>query len=303
MDRFEAMSLFLAVIDAGSISDAARNLRIPVATVSRRISDLEKRLQTQLFTRSSRRISMTDAGHAFARASRRIVHDLSEAEQEAAGEHLVLKGRLVLTAPIALGRLHLLPVVADFLNAHPDVDARLELSDRRSNLIENRIDIAIRVGSLHDSGLIAKKIGTVRRVVCASPSYLKRRDIPEHPRDLIAHDCITFENTISANEWDFNVGSSEEGFQVHSRLVANTAEAAVDAAICGVGLARAMDYQIDAPRRAGALSLVLERFAPPAKPVHLMIYKGGQRLPIKTRAFLDFATPRLKRSFRDLVEH
>lgn len=302
MDRFDAMSLFLAVVDAGTISNAARELRIPVATVSRRLSNLEKRLKTQLFTRSSRRISLTDAGHAFAVACQRIVRDLSEAEQEAAGEHRTLKGKLVVTAPIALGRLHLLPVVAAFLKEHPAVDARLELSDRRVNLIEDRIDIAIRVGRLLDSGLIAKKVGVVRRVVCAGPSYLERRGTPEHPRDLITHDCITFENTISADEWHFSIGNTEKAFEVHSRLVANTAEAAVDAAISGLGLARAMDYQIDAPRRAGALSLVLERFALPAKPVHL-IYKGGERMPVKTRAFLEFATPRLKRSFRALQHY
>jgi DNA-binding transcriptional LysR family regulator len=301
MDRFEAMSLFLAVVDAGSISGAARKLRMPVATASRRISDLERRLKAQLFTRSSRQISLTDAGHSFVVACRRIVREVGEAEQEAAGEHRALRGKLLLSAPIALGRLYLLPIVADFLKEHPAIDARLALSDRRLNLIEDRIDVAVRVGRLLDSGQIAKRVGTARRVVCASPSYLESRGIPRHPRDLIAHDCVTFENTISSDAWRFSVGSTEQEFQIHSRLVANTAEAAVDAAVVGLGLARAMDYQVDAPHREGALRLVLERFALPPAPVHL-IYGAGTRLPMKTRAFLDFAAPRLKRMLRELVE-
>jgi DNA-binding transcriptional LysR family regulator len=300
MDRFEAMSVFLAVVDAGGISAASRKLRMPVATVSRRISELERCLKARLFTRSSRKSALTDAGHSFAAACRHIVRDLADAEREAAGEHRALKGQLLLSAPIALGRLYLLPVVADFLKEHPGIDARLELSDRRLNLVEDRIDISLRVGILVDSGLVASKVGAVRRVVCAGPSYLERRGTPEHPSDLTAHDCITFENTISSHQWSFKVDRTERAFQVHSRLIANTAEAAVDAAVAGLGLARAMDYQIDAQRRAGTLRLVLEPFGPPPKPVHLL-YQGRDHLPMKTRAFLDYAAPRLKKAFRAIL--
>jgi DNA-binding transcriptional LysR family regulator len=295
MDRLRAMSVFLAVVDAGSISAASRKLRIPVATVSRRVSDLEEYLKVRLLTRSSRQVGLTDAGHSFMVACRRIVRDLGEAERQATGEFRVPKGLLLLSAPIALGRLHLLPIVTEFLKEHPGIDARLDLSDRRLNLIEDRIDVALRVGTLLDSGLIAKRVGTVRRVVCASPSYLEHRGVPKHPGDLITHDCITFENTISPEAWSFKVEGSETVFQIHSRLVANTAEVAIDAAVAGLGLARAIDYQIDGLRRTGALALVLEHFSPPSKPVHLL-YQGGARLPVKTRAFLDYATPRLKRA-------
>src|SRR5262249_19174376 len=150
---------------------------------------------------------------SFVVACRRIVGDLSEAERDAAGEYRSPKGQVVLSAPIAFGRLYLLPLVVDFLQEHPGIDARLELADRRLNLVEDRIDVAIRVGSLLDSGLMAKKVGAVRRVVCASPSYLERRGVPKHPSDLIAHDCITFENTISSDEWSFVVDKSERSFQ------------------------------------------------------------------------------------------
>jgi DNA-binding transcriptional LysR family regulator len=296
MDRLEAMSVFLAVVDAGSISAASRKLRMPLATVSRRVSELEGHLKVRLLTRSSRQVALTDAGHSFIVACRRIVRDFGEAKRQVAGEHRAPKGQLLLSAPIALGRLYLLPIVTEFLKEYPSIDARLDLSDRRSNLVEDRIDVALRVGNLLDSGLIAKKVGVVRRVVCASQSYLERRGIPKHPGDLITHDCITFEKTISPEEWRFKVEGSEPVFQIHSRLIANTAEAAIDAAVAGLGLARAIDYQIDTLRRARALILVLEQFSPPSKPVHLL-YQGGQRrLPVKTRAFLDYATPRLKRA-------
>jgi DNA-binding transcriptional LysR family regulator len=294
------MSVFLAVVDAGGISAASRKLRMPVATVSRRISELERCLNARLFIRSSRQSALTDAGHSFVAACRRIIRDLGEAEREAAGEHRALKGQLLVSAPIALGRLYLLPVVADFLKEHPGIDARLELSDRRLNLVEDRIDIGLRVGTLVDSGLVARKVGTVRRVVCAGPSYLERRGTPKHPSDLEGHDCITFENTISSHEWSFNVDRTERAFQVHSRLVANTAEVAIDAAVAGLGLARAMDYQVDAQRRVGALRLVLDPFRPPPKAVHLL-YQGGDRMPMKTRAFLDYAARRLKKAFRAIL--
>lgn len=297
MDRFEAMSVFLAVVDAGSLSAASRRLRMPVATVSRRVSDLEAHLKAQLLTRSSRQVALTDAGRSFVVACRRIVGDLVEAESEAAGEYRSPKGQLLLSAPIALGRLYLLPIVTDFLRENPGIDARLELSDRRLNLIEDRIDVAIRVGTLLDSGLIARKVGAVRRVVCASPCYLKRQGAPEHPSDLIAYDCITFENTISSGEWIFTVDKLEKSFPVHSRLVTSTAEAAIDAAVAGLGLTRAIDYQVAALRRTGALDLVLDSFSPPPKPVHLL-HQSGERLPMKTRAFLDYVAPRLKSALR-----
>jgi DNA-binding transcriptional LysR family regulator len=176
----------------------------------------------------------------------------------------------------------------------------MALVDRRLNLVEDRIDVALRVGKLLDSSLVAKKVGTVRRVVCASPAYLDRRGAPKHPGDLKDYDCITFENTISSQEWTFDMGKGREAFPIHSRLVVSTAEAAIDAAVAGLGLTRAIDYQIDSLRRAGALTLVLEGFKSPPKPVHL-IY-DGTHLPLKTRTFLDYAAPRLKEALRALAE-
>jgi DNA-binding transcriptional LysR family regulator len=301
MDRLEAMAVLVAVVEAGSISAASRKLRVPLATISRKVSELEAHLKAQLLMRSNRRVELTEAGQSFVAASRRILDDVNDAEREASGEYSTLKGELVVSAPIALGQFFLLPIAVDFLKAHPSIDVRMMLVDRRLNLIEDHIDVGLRVGELNDFSLVAKKVGTVRRVVCASPGYLARRGTPRTPDDLKDHDCITFENTLSSQTWSFSIGKTERPFPIHSRLVVSTAEAATDAAVAGVGLTRMLDYQIAAQRRAGTLELVLESFRSPAKPVHL-IYEAGRHLPLKVRTFLDYAAPRLKKAMRAIAE-
>jgi DNA-binding transcriptional LysR family regulator len=293
MDRLEAMSVFVAVAETGSLSAASRKLRIPLATVSRKLAELEAHLKSQLVMRSSRKVALTEAGGSFFAACRRILYDVEEAERRALGEYKTPKGELVLSAPIALGRLYLLPVVIGFLREYPMVNVRMALSDRRVNLIEDHVDIALRVGDLPDSSLVAIRVGSVRRVVCASPDYINRRGAPMHPRDLIDHECVTFENTISAQAWAFEIDSSERRFPIHSRLIVNTAEAAIDAAAAGVGLTRPLDYQAASHLRSGALMEILVTFAPAARPVNLLFEKA-EHVAIKTRTFLDYATPRLR---------
>ena len=293
MDRLEAMSVFVAVVESGSLSAASRKLRIPLPTVSRKLAELERNLKSHLLIRSSRKIALTEAGIGFLAASRRILHDVEEAERSAVGEYKTPKGELVLSAPIALGRLYLLPVVVGFLREYPMINVRMALSDRRVNLVEEHIDIALRVGDLPDSSLVAKRVGSVRRVVCASPDYIRRHGAPTHPRDLINHECVTFENTISAQAWNFEIDSSERRFPIHSRLIVSTAEAAIDAAVAGVGLTRPLDYQAASHLRSGALREILANFAPAAIAVHLLFEKA-EHVPLKTRTFLDYAAPRLK---------
>ena len=301
MDRLEAMSVLLAVAEAGSLSAASRKLKTPLATVSRKVSELEAHLNARLLMRSNRSVVLTDAGRAYVAAARRILADVADAERGASGDSMELRGELVLSAPIALGRAYLLPVITQFLADQPSMDVRLMLTDRRVNMIEEKIDVGLRVGDLDDLSLVAKKVGSVRRVVCASPAYLARRGTPRTPDDLNGHDCVTFENTLSAQSWVFQIGKTEKAFPIHSRLIVSTAEAATDAAVAGLGLTRMLDYQIDAQRRAGALALVLEKFKSPPKPVHL-IYEAGPHLPLKIRAFLDYAAPRLKAAMRALAE-
>jgi len=299
MDRFEAMSVLLQVAETGSISAASRKLRTPLATVSRKVAELEQHLNTRLLMRSNRSVTLTPAGRAFIAASKRILTDLADAERVASGEAKMMKGELTLSAPIALGRLYLLPVVVDFIKEHPNIDVRMMLVDRRVNLSEEHVNLGLRIGDLNDYSLVAKKVGSVRRVVCASPAYLARRGVPKRPDDLKDHDCVTFENTLSSDHWIFNIGKTERSFAIRSRLVVSTAEAATDAAVAGLGLTRMLDYQIDAQRRTGALELVLESFRAPPKSVHL-IHEAGPHLPLKVRTFLDFAAPRLKKKMAAL---
>jgi DNA-binding transcriptional LysR family regulator len=226
-------------------------------------------------------------------ACRRILEDLGEAERAAAGEYSTPKGDLTITAPIVIGRLHVLPVVLDFLRAYPDIDVRLSLSDRAVNLLENHIDLAVRIGALPDSSLVATRVGTIRRLVCASAQYFAARGKPRRPGELAAHDCVTFQGLSAPDAWTFTKGKSEITVAVHSRLVVNTAEAAIDAAVAGVGITRVLSYQIAQARRSGTLDIALESYEPPPWPVSL-IYPGQGRLPLKLRAFLDFAAPRLK---------
>jgi DNA-binding transcriptional LysR family regulator len=297
MNRLEAMGVLLAVIDAGSLSDAGRKLGMPLATVSRKVSDLEAELKTRLLIRSTRQLTLTEAGRGYVAACRRILEEVHEAERAAAGEYSAPRGDLVVTAPVVFGRLHVLPVLIEFLRAYPEVNVRLVLGDRIVNLLEDHVDLALRIGSLPDSGLVATQLGSIRRVVCASPDYVAKSGVPATPRDLAAHQCISFEPFASANTWRFIVEGADSSVPVHPRLIVSTAEAAIDAAIAGVGITCVLSYQIEPALRAGTLRLLLESFEPPPLPVSFL-YSSQGRLPLKLRAMLDFAAPRLRTRLR-----
>lgn len=296
MNRLEAMSTLLAAVDAGSLSAGSRKLGLPLATVSRRVSDLEAVLHTKLLLRTSRRLELTDAGRSYVAACREILAAVDQAERTAAGEYAAPRGEIVVTAPIVFGRLHMLPVIVDFLEAYPDIDVRLVLTDRVAHFIEDHIDVALRIGALPDSSLIATRLGAVRRIVCASPAYLKRgRSAPKRPNDLEGHACITFEGLMSPTIWRFPSGKDETSVAIKSRLVVNTAEAAIDAAVAGLGVTRVLSYQVADALHARALKILLADFEPEPSPVNL-VYAGQGMLPIKTRAFIDFAAERLRHS-------
>ena len=294
MNRFEAMSTLLAAVDAGSLSAASRKLGLPLATVSRRVSDLEAHLRTKLLVRTSRRLDLTDAGTSYVAACRDIIASLEEAERAAAGEYAAPVGELVVTAPIVFGRLHMVPVVVEFLKRYPDIGVRLTLTDRVTNFNEDRVDVALRIGHLPDSSLIATRLGSVRRVTCASKDYLATHaPAPLRPEDLAAHVCITFEGLASPQVWRFGAGKSETAVSVRSRLVVNTAEAAIDAAVAGLGITHVLSYQVASDIRAGRVQIILDGFEPEPWPVSL-VYPARGLLPLKTRAFLDFANAQLR---------
>jgi len=293
MDRLETMSILVVAVEAGSLSAASRQLGIPLATVSRKVSELEARLGTRLLARSSRRLMPTEAGRSYIEACKRILDEVGEAERAAAGEYKAPRGDLVVTAPVVFGRLHVLPVIAEFLAAYRDIDIRVVLADRVVNLFEEHVDLAVRIGHLPDSSLSATRIGTIRQVVCASPAYFEARGTPRDPRDLESHDCVSFEALNAPHAWTFAVGKSRVSVPIHSRLVVNTAEAAVDAAVAGVGITRVLSYQVQPALEQHQLVLALRDFEPAPWPVSLL-HGGGRLLPLKLRAFLHCVVPRLR---------
>jgi DNA-binding transcriptional LysR family regulator len=293
MDRLESMSILVAAVEAGSLSAASRKLGMPLATVSRKVSQLEAHLRTRLVKRTSRRLTLTDAGRSYVAACKRILEDVSEAERAAAGEYIAPRGDLTLTAPIVFGRLHVLPVVIEFLMAYPEIDMRLDLADRVVNLHEDGLDLAVRIGELPDSSLVATRVGSIGRVLCGSPAYFAERGIPKSPAELRTHACITFHGLMAADSWKFRAGKSTVSVAIHSRLTVNTAEAAVDAAVAGLGVTRVLSYQAASALRAGKLVLALRAFEPAPWPVSI-VYPVRAPLPLKLRAFLDFAVPRLR---------
>lgn len=300
MDRLDAMSVFAAIVDGGSLSSAGRRLNVPLATVSRKLADLEAHLKTRLITRSTRRLVLTDAGRDYLEACRLILEQVDEAERAASGAYAQVKGRLVVSAPIVFGRLHVVPVAAAFLDAHPEVDMQLRLGDRNVNLIEEHVDLALRIGSLPDSNLVATPVGSVRRIVCASPAYLERHGTPQTPGELAAHRCITFEGLDAATAWAFaDADGHKRQARVRSRLAVSTADAAIEATLLGLGLTRVLSYQVAEALHQGRLVRVLSDHEPPAVPASL-IYPGQGRLPMKTRAFIDFAVDRLRERLSEL---
>ena len=263
MDRLEAMETLLAVVGAGSLSAASRKLGTPLATVSRRVSELEAHLNTRLLNRSSRRLTLTDSGEAYIQACRRILDQLDEAEHIASGEYRAPKGELTVTASMVLGRRHVVPVAAAFLDTYPEVLVRLRLTDRVINLQEEHVDLAIRIGTLPDSSMIARQIGSVRLVVCASPAYLASRGRPQTPRDLARHDCVSFAGFTLADTWSFPIKGAVARVPVRSRLVVDAAEAVLDAGIAGAGIIRLFSYHDANAVKAGMLTTLLEDFVPP----------------------------------------
>jgi len=295
MDRVEAMNILVSVVETGSFTAAGKRLGVPLPTVSRKLADLESHLGTRLLARSTRRLDLTEAGKDYVAACKRILEDISNAERKASGEFVTPKGELLVTAPVVFGRLHVVPIVAAFLAAYTEIDVRLVLSDRNAQLLDDHIDLAVRIGALPDSSMISVQVGSVRQVVCASSEFLVAHGIPKKPADLSGLSCVTFDVLGSTTSWSFanKNGSHDHVVPVRSRLSVNTAEAALDAAIAGVGVTRILSYQAAKAVEEGKLRPVLEGFEPAPLPVSLMHTVQGL-LPLKTRSFIDFAVPRLR---------
>jgi DNA-binding transcriptional LysR family regulator len=301
MDRFEAMRTLIAAVDQGSLSAASRALGTPLPTISRRVSDLEAHLGAQLLTRTSRKLILTEAGEAFAAVARRLLDDLGEAERAASGEYRAPRGELLVTAPIMFGKLHVAPIIHTFLAAYPEVTVRLVLSDEVVDLVESQVDVAVRIGRLPDSDLVARPVGHVRWLICASPDYLARRGEPATPEALAEHECIAFEGLQTHRSWPVGSGPTARLIAVHPRFSVNTADAIIEAAAAGLGIARIMSYQAAGAVADGRLTLLVKAFAADPIPVNL-VYQPQRIPPLKRRVFLDYVVPRLQLALNTVAE-
>jgi len=289
MDRIDAMQAFVTVADLGGFAPAARKLGLSPSGLTRLIAALEQRLGARLLQRTTRSVTLTDAGARYLVRVRRILADVEEAEGAAEGEQTRPGGRLVISAPVGFGRLHVSPVVSAYLKRHPDVSCDLRLSDRMVNLVEDGVDLAIRIGHLPDSTLVARHVGEMRRIVVASRDYLKRRGEPKRPDEIASHDTIQFGAMTDSLDWRFVADGREIRISGTPRLATNSADAAIQYAEQGGGLTRVLAYQAAESLKAGRLKIVLAKFEQPALPIHV-VYPTSRLLSAKVRAFIDLVT-------------
>jgi len=285
MDRFETLTAFVTVADQRGFAAAARALGIAPPAITRAVAALERHLGVTLFHRSTRAVSLTDDGAAFLDRARRILAELREAEQIVMGGRSAPRGQLFVTAPVMFGRLHVLPAISTLLEAHEGLNARMLLLDRNVRIVEEGVDVAVRIGALADSALRAVTIGSVRQTIVASPDYLARSGVPAAPADLIRHRCMTGSGPRVGNIWLFGEKGDTQ-VQLAPRLIVNTVDATIAAAEAGLGLANLLSYQSAASIKAGRLVPVLEAYAPAPMPVSLLYDAGRAAMPA-VRAFID----------------
>jgi DNA-binding transcriptional LysR family regulator len=289
MDRIDAMQAFVAVADLQGFAPAARKLGLSPSGVTRLIAALEERLGARLLQRTTRQVALTDIGARYLERVRRILGDVEEAEAAAEGERSRPSGRLVVSAPVGFGRLHVSPVISAYLKRYPEVSAELRLTDRVINLVEDGVDLAVRIGHLGDSTLVARHAGEMRRIVVASPGYLRERGEPGTPEAIASHLTIQFGAMTASPDWRFVKDGSEIRVACAPRFSTNSADAAIQYAEQGGGLTRVLAYQAAEAIKADRLRIVLGKFEPPPLPIHL-VYPTSRLLSAKVRAFIDLVT-------------
>jgi DNA-binding transcriptional LysR family regulator len=293
MDRFQELTAFVAVTETGGFAKAAARLRSSPPAVTRLIAALEARLGVQLFIRTTRSVHLTDVGLRFAERARAVLTALDAAESETTGHGSIPSGHLTLTASVTMGRSLLPPILNGFLKAHPRVTAKLLLLDRVVNLVDEGIDVALRVGQLPDSSLVSVKIGDVKRILVASPDYLTKRGVPSAPDDLKLHSIVAFTGLMPDREWRYGDGKRVRRVPLQPRLEINDAVSAIASAEKGDGIAICLSYMVAERIASGTLVEVLPDHAPPSVPVQL-VYPESRLVAPKVRAFVDFAAPRLR---------
>ena len=289
MDRVDAMQAFVAVADLQGFAPAARKLGVSPSGVTRLIAALEDRLGARLLQRTTRQVALTDIGARYLERVRRILADVEEAEGSAQAERTRPNGRLVVSGPIGFGRLHVSPVMSAYLKRYPEVSGELRLSDRMINLVEDGVDLAVRIGHLADSSLVARRVGEMRRIVVASSGYLKRRGEPRTPQAIASHETIQFGAISASPDWHFAEDGREVRVSCTPRLTTNSADAAIQYAEQGGGLTRVLAYQAAEAIKRGRLRIVLQKFEPPPLPIHI-VYPTSRLLSAKVRTFIDLVT-------------
>ena len=290
MDRLHLMTVFVAVAEEGSLAKGARRLALSAPAVSRAILSLEQYLGCQLMTRTTRHLRLTEPGLRYLEDAKRILGEISLAEETAAGVNAAPRGVLAVTAPVLFGKMHVMPILCDYLERFPDMEASINLVDRVVNLVEEGFDVGVRIGELPDSSMRAVRVGEVRRVVCASPAYLNTHGRPEHPADLQAHRIVAALSVSPVIEWKFG----QDSVRVRPRMTVTNNDAAVEAATRGFGITRVMSYQIAEQLRNGTLERLLPDFEPSPLPVHI-VHREGIHATAKVRAFIDMALEALRK--------
>ena len=295
MDRLQTMSVFVAVAEESGFAPAARRLNLSPPSVTRAVSELEGRLGAKLLHRTTRTVRLTDAGRRYLADCRRLLTEIDEVERHAAGLHATPRGRVTVTASALFGRMVMTPVLLDLLDRYPEISLTTLFADRVVHLLDEGVDVAIRIAELPDSSLSAVRVGSVRRVLCAAPGYLETEGRPESPEDLARHATIDFVNMTPGGEWAFEANGKARRFRPRARLRVNSADAAIAAALRGRGITRVLSYMIAPQIAEGALELVLDDFAPPAVPVHVVHKEPGQTSG-RVRAVVDHLVEHLRRS-------
>lgn len=293
MDRFHLMSVFVAVAEEESFAGGARRLGMSPPAVTRAIAMLEEHLGIKVLTRTTRFVRATDAGLRYLESARRIIAEAEEADEAAAGVHAAPRGHLAVTAPVLFGSIYVMPGIVDYLKRYPDVSVSAMFLDRVVNLMEEGLDVGVRIGELPDSTMRAIRVGHVRRVVCAAPEYLKQYGMLNEPEDLVTHRVICAIPVSPANEWRFGTGKMLESVKIHPRLTVTNNDAAIQAALQGLGVTRLMSYQIAAHLAAGRLTRVLADYEPPPLPIHVL-HREGRQASAKVRSFVDLLVERLR---------
>lgn len=293
MDRFHVMAVFVAVAEEESFAAAGRRLRMSPPAVTRAVADLEERLGVRLLTRTTRLVRTTDAGARYLEDARRILHEADEADEAAAGINATPRGHLAVTAPALFGKLYVMPIITAYQHTFMETTVSALFVDRVVNLLDEGLDVGLRIGSLPDSSLRAIRVGQVRRVICAAPGYLKKHGLPKTPADLAGHQIIAATAVSAGSEWTFANGKQKIGVKLNPRILVNTNDGALEAAKDGFGLTRLISYQVASELASGKLKTVLSEYEEAPLPIHV-IHREGRHGSAKVRSFVDLAVEKLR---------